>query len=204
MAIKVECPACGKRLSAPDSAAGKRAKCPTCGAVVVVPEPVYDAEEVSEDQGLEEKPAPLPPSGVGDLLDEADEYALAPTLPPPAAPRPAARTPSGAGDGRRPCPMCGEMIPVGAGVCRFCGEVFDASLKKRRKKKRRGGGAEDEDLTGVDIMLAILCTNIACIMGIIWMIQGKPKGGKMIGLCVLINVIAFFVGMVMGFLGEAP
>lgn len=38
MAIIVNCP-CGKRLSAPDSAAGKRVRCPGCQKVLVVPAP---------------------------------------------------------------------------------------------------------------------------------------------------------------------
>ena len=42
-----KCPHCGKRLKAPDSAAGKRAKCPGCGKPVQLPkEQVYEAEEV--------------------------------------------------------------------------------------------------------------------------------------------------------------
>ena len=36
MAIKVTC-SCGKKLRAKDEAAGKRAKCPACGKIVVVP-----------------------------------------------------------------------------------------------------------------------------------------------------------------------
>ena len=28
-------------------------------------------------------------------------------------------------------------------------------------------------------VIAILCSGIGCIVGIVWMIQGKPKGKKM-------------------------
>jgi hypothetical protein len=95
------------------------------------------------------------------------------------------------------------MIASAAAVCRFCGEAFDPALKKR-KRRRASVGAEDEDLTGVDILLAILCTNIGCILGLIWVIQGKPKGAKMLGLCVLIQVIAFFVGFILSAMGGGP
>ena len=204
MAITVRCPECGKRLQAPDSAAGKRAKCPNCSKVLVIPEPVYEAEEFAEEPAPVPAPTPTPtpaaPRDLSDLLDEADEYPL--QAPPPTLPT---STPSSAGvDTRRPCPMCGEFIPPGAAVCRFCGEIFDPTLKRKKKKSwgwGSGGGGEDEDLNGVDIALAILCTNIGCILGVIWMIQGKPKGGKMVGLCLLMQVIGFFIGMVMSAMG---
>jgi hypothetical protein len=38
-------------------------------------------------------------------------------------------------------------------------------------------------------LLAILCSGIGCIMGVIWMIQGKPKGTKMFGVSLLFGVI---------------
>ena len=120
MAITVRCPECGKRLQAPDSAAGKRAKCPNCSKVLVIPEPVYEAEEFAEEPAPAPAPEPAPapqpagPRDLSDLLDEADEYPL--QAPPPTLPTP---TPSSiGGDARRPCPMCGEFIPAGAAVCR--------------------------------------------------------------------------------------
>jgi hypothetical protein len=39
MAITVVCPACAARLSAPDRAAGRRAKCTSCQGIIVVPSP---------------------------------------------------------------------------------------------------------------------------------------------------------------------
>ena len=35
-----------RTLSAPDTAAGKKAKCPACGQIMVVPEAVHEAEEL--------------------------------------------------------------------------------------------------------------------------------------------------------------
>ena len=46
MPISFQCPHCGKKLKAPDSAAGKSSTCPGCGNKVTCPEPVYDAEVV--------------------------------------------------------------------------------------------------------------------------------------------------------------
>ena len=45
MPISVTCP-CGKKLNAPDTLAGKRAKCPVCKELVEIPEPL----EVIEDE----------------------------------------------------------------------------------------------------------------------------------------------------------
>jgi hypothetical protein len=85
-------------------------------------------------------------------------------------------------DDRRPCPLCGEMILTTAAKCRYCGEVFDETLKRSEKKKKsRGASAVDENLTTGDWVFCILCGGIACIFGIVYAIQGKPKGLKMVG-----------------------
>jgi hypothetical protein len=38
------------------------------------------------------------------------------------------------------------------------------------------------------MILAVLCSGIGCIVGIVWMIQGKPKGLKMVGLSIAMNI----------------
>jgi DNA-directed RNA polymerase subunit M/transcription elongation factor TFIIS len=159
MPIEFKCNQCGKKLRAPDTTAGKRVKCPGCGNPVSVPQPVFDAEVASPPAPAEEE--------IYQTTDE-DEVAA------PDA-------------DRRPCPMCGEMIKQDAAKCRFCGEVFDEDLrrveKKKRKKKR--GSADDETMSTGDWVVALLCSGIGCIVGIVWMIQGKPKGYKMLGVSFL-------------------
>jgi len=153
--ISCQCPSCGKRLKAPDSAAGKKAKCPQCGKPVKIPEQeVYEAE----------------------VADSDDEFGLQNFNAEDAVAGPAE-------DDRRPCPMCGEMILTTAAKCRYCGEVFDETLKRTEKKKKssRGAATGDEDLTTGDWIFCILCGGIACIFGIVYAIQGKPKGLKMVG-----------------------
>jgi len=78
------------------------------------------------------------------------------------------------------------MILTTAAKCRFCGEIFDSTLKK--SKSRKFGRGEDT-LTGGDITLALLCSGIGCITGLVWMIQGKPKGLKMFGLSVFADIV---------------
>ncbi len=174
MSIEVSCQSCGKVLRAKDSAAGKTAKCPQCGSAVQIPEAVYDAEEEDwGDSGDYEAD-----DAYGFDMDEVDG------------------APADTDANRKPCPMCGEMIVVNAAKCRFCGEVFDAKLKKK-KQARKGASDADADMSTGDWVVAILCSGIGCIAGIVWMIQGKPKGGKMLGVSLLAalfwNIVRFAI-----------
>ena len=60
---------------------------------------------------------------------------------------------------------------------------------------RRGGYADDSRWATGDWILAALCGGIACIVGIVWMVQGKPKGVKMIGISLMFalfwNIVRF-------------
>jgi len=94
-------------------------------------------------------------------------------------------------DDRRPCPACGEMIIADAAKCRFCGEIFDPELKRLEKKKKRK--SSDSRMTGGDWVVAVVCSGIGCIVGIVWMIQGKPKGLKMMGVSIAFAVFWTFV-----------
>ena len=53
----------------------------------------------------------------------------------------------------------------------------------------RGSKAESADLTTVDWLLCIFCSGIACIVGIVRLIQGKPSAGKMIGVSLLFSFL---------------
>ena len=114
MPINMSCPSCGKSLSAPDTAAGKKARCPSCANIMTVPTGVYDAEEISsaapelgqaEYPTVGDNPGFAPPNTIG-------ESAVVVQQPP-----------------RRPCRMCGEQIVATAGKCRFCGAIFDPRLR---------------------------------------------------------------------------
>jgi hypothetical protein len=96
--------------------------------------------------------------------------------------------------------MCGEMILTTAAKCRFCGEVFDPALKKTKGKKSRRSSDEDETISTAEMVLAVLCSGIGCIVGIVWMIQGKPKGLKMVGLSIAMNLFWAAVNAGLSFL----
>jgi predicted RNA-binding Zn-ribbon protein involved in translation (DUF1610 family) len=184
MAISFQCPQCGKKLKAPDNAAGKASTCPGCGAKVTCPEPIYDAEVV------EMELRPEKPKGFDPFADMDDDKPYPVTGPP----SPAAT----ADDGRKPCPMCGEMIVATAAKCRYCGEVFDPTLKKAKgKKKKKKHDPADEELSTGEIVAAVICSAIGCIVGIVWMIQGKPKGLKMFGLSFLMVVVWNIVSFIL-------
>jgi DNA-directed RNA polymerase subunit M/transcription elongation factor TFIIS len=165
--IQVTCPSCKAMFNAPDAAAGKKAKCPKCGGVIQIPMPKVEEEIVD----AEEEPR-------SPFTDEDFEVEKPVALP-------------AEGGDRKPCPMCGEMIQKDAVKCRYCGEIFDPVLRKQGAKVRKASAGDDDMSTG-DWVVAILCSGIGCIAGIIWMIQGKPKGKKM-----------FFVSLLMNFLWRA-
>ena len=177
MAIQVNCPSCNALLKTPESSAGKKAKCPKCGGIVEIPALLADDDEYQLD-------VPPPPPG-GAFSD--DELAGAP--------------PAG-GQERRPCPACGEMIVRDAVKCRFCGEVFDPVLRKQVQNAQKGFTEADEKLGAGEWLLAILCSNIGCIFAIVWMIQGKPKGTKMLLASLGAQFVWFIVFAIAGALGE--
>jgi DNA-directed RNA polymerase subunit M/transcription elongation factor TFIIS len=176
MAINFQCPQCKKKLKAPDSAAGKTSPCPHCGNKVTCPEKIYDAEVVERSPQAEKPPGFNP---YADLDEDKPNPVTQPTQ--------AQESPS---ESRRPCPACGEMIVATAAKCRFCGEVFDATLKKvKKKKKSKSYGPDEEDLSTSEIVIAVLCSGIGCIAGLVWMIQGKPKGKKMFGISIVMIIV---------------
>ena len=119
MPIKMNCPSCNKTLSSPDSAAGKNAKCPACGTVMVVPTGVFDAGEPGA-----AGPPPAPPE-----FNVADDVPAPPPATSPATSPFADSAAPGQEPPRRPCPSCGEPIVANAAKCRFCGAVFDPRLR---------------------------------------------------------------------------
>jgi len=77
--ITTTCPGCGKAIEAPESAAGRKARCPQCGAVVVIPgEPVASAgpvggaalaELVAAALSRSATPSPSPSHGSATTID---------------------------------------------------------------------------------------------------------------------------------------
>jgi hypothetical protein len=173
MKITFPCAGCGKTLKARPDAVGRTRKCPVCATRVTCPvrssAPRRAAEKPHDDQIVEaevvailpgptpagaafagappsgsrttaparprSEPAPAPAGGFDPFADvDDDPYQLAD----PGAAESASSEP------QKPCPMCGEMILESAVKCRYCGEVFDAKLKRggsKSKKRRKSASA---------------------------------------------------------------
>ena len=100
---------------------------------------------------------------------------------------------------KRPCPYCGESILTTAKKCRFCNEFLDESLRAAHEYK---APSEDDNMTPGDIVFCILCSGIACIFGLVYGIQGKKKGWKMMGLAFGMAVLWNIIFGILGAIGE--
>jgi len=115
--ISVVC-SCGKRLKAPPTAAGKKARCPVCKSVVVLP-----SNENSIGVATMEPPetAEPPPAALGSVADHDDGTDGMYDVAEPASA--AAGAPSGPA-----CPQCHSAMDDGAVICTNCG--FDTRTGK--------------------------------------------------------------------------
>jgi hypothetical protein len=164
MPISCECPECGKRLKAADSAAGKKAKCPDCGAAVPIPalRPKKKAPAVDDDE------FDLQKLNIDAGLEGPVEEDLV------------------------PCPMCGEMIKPAATKCRYCGE--DLKRGKKKKKGRHassGGGMPVTVIVALIIECLFILLNIFNAIMII--VQQQNLGG-IAGAGVRIAIEASIIG----------
>lgn len=90
------------------------------------------------------------------------------------------------------CRFCGEMIPVGVRKCRFCGEYQSDADRQQLAAAAVAASASDK-LTTMEIVFGVICSGIACIVGIVWAIQGKKKGWKLVLLSLCMQVFWFIV-----------
>jgi hypothetical protein len=143
---------------------------------VPIPEPVYDAEEVFEpDETLAEGAA------------DDDSYGL--SAPPARAPAPQKSA------DRRPCPMCGEMIRTTAVKCRYCGEVFDDTLKRsghgrvdadqirRFRREMHGLGGFWIFMGCLMLLLSVLAANVQAVLE-----------GPLVAILLVLTLIYFGIG----------
>lgn len=194
MPIQTQCTWCGKKINAGDSFAGKSVKCPGCGGVIKIPHADGPALAPGQAPSQFGGQPPIGPPGqppIGPPSFGAPQPPAGPPIGPPAGGiydvediSGAPAMPQSSDPSRRPCPACGEMILKDAAKCRFCGEVFDGTLARSGRKSSK----DDDDMTVVDWLLAIFCGGIGCIVAIVYLVQGKKKGGKMLGITIAISI----------------
>ncbi len=162
--MKFSC-ACGKRLEAPESAAGTQGRCPGCGNVLTIPRP--------EDAVVGPGPAAAPDAeadaavgqtcticqttiAAGEAVVFCPDCRLpyhtdcwrenggcaaygcpqAPKTVKPAEPQADEVARRGWGDNKK-CPYCGETIRAAALKCKFCHEVFESAEPITRADLRK-------------------------------------------------------------------
>ena len=196
--ITVVCP-CGKKLKAPASAAGKKAKCPSCGNVMkleasgaALAAPAVPPVPHAAGAATARKAAPPPPPPPADHADDGgddlgDLYALA-------AVEKQARS-SGAVDDSPRCPKCFSELPAGAVLCTNCG--FDLRARKQitvqtvnpnaTKPKAGGlfggssstvkGGKKDKMAPQGSFMIGMACcAGFAAAGALVWFLIGYFTG----------------------------
>ncbi len=199
---------CGKRLSAREEDAGKRARCSRCGNVVQIPAPHF--------------PEVAAPAGPADRA--AEESTAAATIPSvysaellAAAPQPGAAAPALASPGG-PCPGCGAEMAPGTVLCMACGH--DLRTGKRRKTKvvvpkRNPDKEDDEDEKKVEstwwgwiFFVACMAILVATRGGALWGALGgmagsaclKIAGSREIPLAARLSVCVLITASVWGFI----
>ncbi|MHB8901499.1 MAG: zinc ribbon domain-containing protein [Thermoguttaceae bacterium] len=162
MTIAVQCGGCHKRLSAEEKLAGRKVKCPQCGAVLVIPKP---------------QPEPAGAAPITSLLDEYDvSPAAAGTIGKPAAG--AGATGGGEPDMRPKCPSCGKFLDVGAVLCVDCG--YNLLTRKRREEL----GSKESERRGFPWLqvsaIGGMCA-FAVLVGVVIYVLFQPKAAVGVG-----------------------
>lgn len=202
MPIVFDC-SCGKTLRVGDETAGRRVKCPVCGAVRSVPKPNEAANEEPQFEVVEDEPETPPARSAKKSTppdDDDDE------------PRPKKKPVRNDDDDDD------EPRPKKKSAHSYDDEDDEDERPRRRKiKKRRRRssayaassayddnyrGRGESDLTPVDWFLCIFCPGIGCIVGLIRLLSGSGAGAKMMGIslmCAVIwNVLRFALAVATG------
>jgi hypothetical protein len=127
MSAEVVCGSCGKRLKVRPEWAGKKVKCPACGAMSVVG---AGAAEVAVRAADTPGAAPPRPAGRAATVEPVDVLPLQPVADAKEAPLPAP-----ARGGEDACPECGQPMARDAVICLDCG--FNRKTGKQLKTVSR-------------------------------------------------------------------
>lgn len=211
MAQSISCPKCKRVYAVKPELAGKKAKC-KCGEKIEFPAlEAPKAEELGEMDLLDEKPkakGKSPAQAGFEPLEQSNEFGAAEKKKP--------SKPGGAADTEL-CTHCKAPLAPGGIICTACGcnqrtgqvirtQVVRGAPPAAPSAMRQvtpdyaspAASPADSDLEGMDWVLIILCGGIAFILGIVYLIQGKPKGLKMILAVIIIQAVCGGIGFVAG------
>jgi hypothetical protein len=166
-----------ERMKANRALAGR--VCPVCSMMVDLGDDIFNCRRCGEPMHLqcyEQAGRCQSAKCLAAPSRPAAETAVQPSAPPPD---------KGA---TKECRFCGEPIRLNAIKCRHCGEY-----QRDEDRKVASQGSERDALTTAEIVFGILCGGIACIVGIVWALQGKPKGKKLILLSILSMIVWTFI-----------
>jgi len=128
--IEFPCSQCGCPVRTPASMAGKKGKCPSCGAVFQIPAAQPSPPAAASRASTARAPAGPPPLTPRSAAPAAGERLAAPRMPAPAPGGAAASGTAAPAAGAFACARCGKTLrmPPGSGgkkgKCPACGETF--------------------------------------------------------------------------------
>lgn len=149
MPIQFRCHHCNKPVQAPDTAAGKSAKCPGCGKTTTVPkiesddDPLAGFDEfLAGQQRANPQPQPIPRL-------QSRKPATPQVVQPPIVTQPPhiVTQPQPATTGTIHCPFCGEDIKPTARKCKHCGEWLDKISEREGTGYIERGSADARAVT---------------------------------------------------------
>ncbi len=216
MPISVVCQ-CGAKLNAKDEWAGKTLKCPKCSQPVKVPAAGTAAAKPAAPASAPKKAPAKEAAAAHSVNSLLDEIGLAP-------PSRSAVTCSNCGadmkEGDVLCLSCGFNTQTkkqlgrtsdGAALARRQ-EIYAQQAAKANAKPVKGaptksspsaisGGDDSVELSMLDYLFCIFCGGIALVVSIIYIVQGNPRGMKMLKVILLVSAISAGLGFLGGLVG---
>jgi hypothetical protein len=154
MPISLQCPSCGKKLKAPDQAAGKTLSCPNCQGKINIPMETIRLPATSARKG----PPPLPPVLPSEIEYDGEITEAYEPEDQESGPKPIRRR-------EKDCLSCGEAVAEKARVCKHCGADPDEEPMPKSGKNARQSGKGPSTFHSKIIRGALMCGFLFACLG---------------------------------------